>query len=140
MTRRIALIDIWKLPLRQQAMKREELRHSARLKELKKIDAQLALLEAEHAAIKEAGYTISGAEIGADALRGGLSFLPTAILKGDNEAFRALVGAGFSLVDRSEGAYRIVTLTKGRLKISMGLTAEALEQLTPEAKPTTEAA
>ncbi|WP_042886277.1 hypothetical protein [Cupriavidus necator] len=66
MTRRIAPLDIWKLPLRQQALKFEELRHAARLRELKKIDAQLALLEVKHAAIKAAGYTISGAEIDAD--------------------------------------------------------------------------
>lgn len=132
--------EIWDLPLRQQAMKWEERRHSARLQELKKIDAQLALLEAEHAAIKAAGYTISGAEIGADVVRGGLSFLPTSILKGDHHAFRALIGAGFSVVDRGEGAYRIVAFKKGRLKISMGLTAEILEQLAPETQLGPEAA
>ena len=139
MTRRTAPIDIWQLPLRQQALMFEERRHSARLRELKKIDAQMALLEQEHAAIKAAGYTISGDEIDADALRGGLHFLPRAILKTTGDAYRALIAVGFKLVDRGDGRYRIVRLQKGRLKVSMGMACELIDELSPEPTPTTEA-
>jgi len=140
MARKPTRQEIWDLPLRQQALKVEELRHAARLRELKKIDAQLALLEEEHAAIKAAGYTISGAEIDADLMRGGLHFLPRAILKSTGDAYRALVAVGFQLVDRGVGRYRIVRLQKGRLKVSMGMAYELIDELSPEIEPTAEAA
>jgi len=66
--------------------------------------------------------------------------MPQAIIKTELDAFRALIGAGFTLTDRGEGAYRIVCLKKGRLKISMGMTRERLDQVAPESTPASGAA
>lgn len=127
MTRRTAApLDIWKLPLRQQALKREELRHSIRLRELKSIDKMLALLEVEHAAIKEAGYEISGVEVSAGVETGYLHLMPHALFSGVPRAYRALLAAGFVEVKRSEGPYAKVYLKKGRLKIEMSISSTDL--------------
>ncbi|MCY0854297.1 hypothetical protein [Cupriavidus sp. D39] len=125
--------QILAMPLRQQALALHERGNRARTQELKDMAAALALLELEHGAIKAAGYTIHG-----DAVRPvyrermTLSVMGS-VFEGDRRLCRALLTAGFNLVQRSEHRLGSVRFKKGRLTISVVIDAEKLAQAESEA-------
>lgn len=121
--------QITAMPLRRQAIEFEERRHRARLQELKGMAAALALLEAEHAAIKAAGYTIYPESI-VDAYRERLTLQITgSAFDGDFRLSKALLLAGFVIADRGEGNYRTTRFKKGRLTLRVYMTAATLERV-----------
>ncbi len=125
--------QITAMPMRQQALALEERRHRARLQELKSIASALALLEAEHAGIKAAGYTIYPESI-SDTYRERLTLMVTgSAFDGDARLCKALLLAGFTITDRGNGDYRSTRFKKGRLTLRVLIRAADLERAESEA-------
>ncbi|AOZ06793.1 hypothetical protein [Cupriavidus malaysiensis] len=119
--------QILAMPLRQQARALEEQRHKSRMAMLTRMDAQLALLEAEQSALKAAGLDIHGSEIETDAF-GKILRLP-AVAFGSAEArhLNALLTVGFKIEKQDScGSRAHLLLKKGRLRLGMSVDTEVL--------------
>lgn len=137
--------QIMAMPLRQQMVAYEEARHRARMNELKKASATLALLEVEHKAIKAAGYHIYPESIHSTYQeRSTLSVVGSAF-DGDARLCKALLIAGFAITKRADTTHSLGTahFKKGRLTIRVTLRHEDLARAEREAiavlAPATEA-
>ncbi|QUN29523.1 hypothetical protein KB879_06130 [Cupriavidus sp. KK10] len=121
--------QILAMPLTQQAAFLEERRHSARLRELKDMTSALALLEAERPAIQATGYNLTGDWISPSfGEKLTLSVCGT-IFDGDFRLARALLVAGFTIVDRgTSDTYPSIRFKKGRLTIRSTLRLTDLER------------
>lgn len=128
--------QILAMPLRKQAVAWEEARHRSRLKELQKADAALALLEAEHAALKAAGYTLYGSQVdGRFFDRGAISISTSSVFDADARLYKALLVVGFKEVERDESIWTRITLKKGRLRVRISIDAKALARIEAENTP-----
>lgn len=128
--------QILAMPLRKQAVAFEEARHRARMKELQKADAALALLETEHAALKAAGYTIYGSQVESRFLdKGAIHISVTSIFGSDACLYKALLTVGFKEVERSENVWTNITFKKGRLRVRISIDAKAIARVEAEMAP-----
>jgi len=128
--------QILAMPLRKQAIAFEEARHRARLKELQKADTALALLEAEHLALKAAGYTLYGSQLNSHFLdKGALSISTSSVFGADARLYSALLAVGFKETERNENVWTYITLKKGRLRVRISIDAKVLTRVEAEIAP-----
>lgn len=119
--------QILAMPLRQQARALEEQRHKSRMAMLTRMDAQLALLEAEQASLKEAGLELFGTEIETDAFGKVLRLPAVAFGTAETRHLNALLTVGFKIEKRdSHGSRAHLLLKKGRLRLCMSVDTEVL--------------
>lgn len=126
------------MPLRQQARAHADAVYRDRLAQLKRLDRQLALLEAEHAAIKAAGFNIHASHVHREFFGNGLDIESAVSNDGQARQYAAFLAAGFSAELKHPGSAssRMYLLKKGRLSISMYFAPEAIA-LAERQKPTT---
>ncbi|CAG2126845.1 hypothetical protein LMG31506_00201 [Cupriavidus yeoncheonensis] len=120
--------DIMAMPLVKQVMAAEEYRHRARLQEIKQMGASLALLEGEHANIKAAGYTIYADNVSPVFGKRQTLRISTYSAYAEPTLTKALLIAGFTIVERDKGDLRVVQFKKGRLTVQVFMSAQSLEQ------------
>lgn len=130
--------QILAMPLRQQARANADAVYRDRLAQLKRLDRQLALLEAEHAAIKAAGFDIYAPQISSLSFDGDLRIESSVFRDGQARQYTAFLAAGFSVERKypENAGSRTYLLKKGRLRISMHFDAEAIA-LAEQQKPAT---
>ncbi|MBF6987219.1 hypothetical protein [Cupriavidus sp. IK-TO18] len=128
MAKQLSYVEIMAMPLHLQAMASEDRRHRARQQEIKQMAASVALLEAEHAKIKAAGHTIFGDNISPVFGKRQAVRINTYLSSAEVSLVKALLIAGFKIVDRSTGVLRTVHLKKGRLNIQVLMSEETLDR------------
>lgn len=120
--------EILAMPLLKQVMATEEYRHRNRLQEIKQMTASLTLLAAEHEKIKAAGYTIYGDNVSPIYGKRQTLRVSTYSAYAEPTLAKALLIAGFTLVERDKGDMRVVHFKKGRLTVQVLMSAQSLEQ------------
>lgn len=120
------------LPLRQQAAAIAEYKLRHRQAELKAMAPALLLLEAEHAAIKAAGYDIFADSL-TPAFREKLTLHVMGSLFGEARLYRALLKAGFVISERSDSAHTAtIYFKKGRLRLRLFMGTKELARVEGE--------
>lgn len=129
------------MPLRRQALAHAEAVYRDRLALLKRLDRQLALLEAEHAAIKAAGFDIHASHVRREFFGNSLDIESSTFREGQARQYAAFLAAGFSAERKypEDTGSRTYLLKKGRLRISMYFDAEAIALAELQGKSAAEA-
>ncbi len=127
------------MPLRQQARAHADAVYRDRLAQLKRLDRQLALLEAEHATIKAAGFNIHASQVRREFLGSGLEIESSLYVDSQSREYAALLAAGFTAERKSpeDTGSRAYILKKGRLSIRMYFNPEAIALAAKQQKPAT---
>jgi hypothetical protein len=120
--------EILTMPLLKQVMATEEYRHRNRLQEIKQMTASLTLLAAEHEKIKAAGYTIYADNVSPVFGKRQTLRISTYSAYTEPALAKALLIAGFAIVERDKGDLRVVQFKKGRLTVQVFMSAQNLEQ------------
>jgi len=121
--------QIMAMPLREQAVAQEMARHRARLADLHRADATMALLEAEQPALKALGVTLYGDQVEPVYRE---RHMLRVCANDEPRVYRALIEIGFVEESRSTGSYLIVVLKKGKLRIRIFISADWLAQFDAE--------
>lgn len=132
--------EILALPLSAQAVAYEEYRHRACLADLKRAAPALKLLEAEHTAIKAAGYTIHPEAISLIYREKLTLGIMGSMFDGEVRLCKALLEVGFVIVERGQGSTATVYPKKGRLRIRLFMSAKDLARVDGLASESAEAA
>ncbi|WP_454752102.1 hypothetical protein [Cupriavidus necator] len=120
--------EILAMPLLQQAMASEEYRHRARLQEIKQMSASLTLLAAEYEKIKAGGYTIYADNVSPVYGKRQTLRISTYSSSAEPTLTKALLVAGFTIVERDKGELRVVQFKKGRLYLQVFMSALNLDR------------
>lgn len=120
MAKHLTFEQILALPLSRQAVAMAEYKLRARQAELKTMAPALLLLEAEHAAIKAAGYDIHADSL-TPAFREKLTLhVMASIFDGGVRLYRALLKAGFVLSERDDSTHTATLhFKKGHLRLRL---------------------
>ncbi len=102
-------------------MQEEERRHTARLRDLKRIKAKLVMLDAYMPMIREAGLVLNLEYVsGGYSPQGALSIRAVEFVGNEKQKnlVTVLLAAGFKVADQSDyGTWQVVILKKGRLQV-----------------------
>lgn len=127
MAKHLTYEQIQAMPLSQQGAAHAEYKLRARQAELKAMAPALLLLEAEHAAIKAAGYDIHADSL-TPAFREKLTLhVMASIFDGGVRLYRALLKAGFVICERDDSTHTATLhFKKGRLRLRMYMAPKEL--------------